>query len=305
MVDETFHKYLKIKQLGDLENKDIFLFDNDDIVIEEKVDGANFRFMITKNGKLMFGSHNRELGEKDENYKFWKRSIDFIKEKIGNESFLNNPKFHNKIFYGESMKKHSLDYNWEKIPTFLGFDILDLTTNKFISNKNEYFNELGLPVVPHIMTCKANKIKDINDAHVPVSAYAPLSTPQQKAEGCVFKNYDKQLFAKYVREQFKEVNRRAFGGSKKWATNDTEKIIAMYCTNARIDKIIYKLHDNGMDLGMMMMKKLPTKLWNDIIEEHGGDILRTKFKLDLGLLRKDISHRCVAVLKQVIVNSAL
>ncbi len=49
---ENFIKYKKIRQLGHEENKHIFLDPDDEIVIEEKVDGANFRFMVSEDGKL-------------------------------------------------------------------------------------------------------------------------------------------------------------------------------------------------------------------------------------------------------------
>ena len=42
----TFHKYHKIKLLGNEDNQGILSDPDDDIIIEEKMDGGNFRFMI-------------------------------------------------------------------------------------------------------------------------------------------------------------------------------------------------------------------------------------------------------------------
>jgi len=301
----VFHKYTKIKQLGDEENKYIFSNPDDIIVIEEKVDGANFRFFIHKDNYLVFGSHGRELSEGEHTEKAWRKCIEFIKSKLNNESVLINSEYKNKIFYGECMIKHSLDYDWERIPAILMFDILDTITGKFIDNKNAIFDDLNLPKIPFIKTCFAGKIGNIDDSAVPDSVYTPIHAEDKKAEGIVFKNYKTQIFAKYVRAKFKEVNKQAFGGHKKFANNDDELVVATYCTNARIDKCIFKLSDEGMQLSKIMMTKLPMMVWNDIIEENYKDIFNTRYRIDLGEIKKLIAKRCLAVLDQVITNNAI
>jgi hypothetical protein len=155
------------------------------------------------------------------------------------------------------------------------------------------------------MTCLAGKIGTIDDSFVPDSKYTPLSLPNRQAEGVVFKNYDKQIFAKYVRKKFKEINKRAFGSSKKFANDDSEKIVAIYCTNARIDKIIFKLIDEGFKLNKKMMTKLPVKVYNDIISENWKDILTTKYVIDVNRIRKLVAKRCLTVLDQVITNNVI
>jgi len=63
-----FSKYLKIKIAGHEDNKRIFSDPEDDIVVEEKIDGGNFRFYINK-GNIIFGSRTQQLtsneGEED------------------------------------------------------------------------------------------------------------------------------------------------------------------------------------------------------------------------------------------------
>ena len=61
----TFKTYNKIKIVGDFDNKGIFDNPEDEIVIEEKIDGANFRFMI-KGDDIIFGSRTQELTENKE-----------------------------------------------------------------------------------------------------------------------------------------------------------------------------------------------------------------------------------------------
>ena len=53
-------KYPDIERLGHEDNKDIFLNQEDTLVIEEKVDGGNGSFWQEEDG-IHFGSRNRDL----------------------------------------------------------------------------------------------------------------------------------------------------------------------------------------------------------------------------------------------------
>ena len=64
-----FHKYPKIRSLGHEDIKDIFENNQHDIIIEEKIDGGNFRFMINNNNEIIFGSRTQELDDKSEKFK--------------------------------------------------------------------------------------------------------------------------------------------------------------------------------------------------------------------------------------------
>lgn len=307
---ENFKKYTKIKILGDEENKDIFSNPKDEIIIEEKIDGANFRFMITKEGNIIFGSRTQQLtsdeGEDTNVEKNFRRCVEFIREKWNNLKY-DGTNLSHLIFYGENMVKHTMNYDWEKIPPYLGFDIYDITENEYVDgyHKQMIFEQIGLETVPIIKICKAKEITKIEDNSVPESKYASISSQDRQAEGIVFKNYDKQIFAKYVREKFKEKNKEVFGGGKKFAKTDDEYFCAVYCTNARIDKCIFKLVDEGKKLDMSIMGDLLNMVYKDIWEENWNEISFSKRKIDLLNLKKLVSKRCLEVLKQSIVNNSL
>jgi hypothetical protein len=308
---KDFHKYTKIKIVGDEENKDIFKDGEDEIVIEEKLDGANFRVAVI-DGAIIFGSRTQQLtsdsGEEVNLDKNFRRCVDFVREKITPFMFDSDGVNENLIFYGENMVKHTLDYDWEKIPPFLGFDIMEVSSGKYLADKNNIFNHAGLPVVPFIKVCKASEIKELTEDLIPISAYPPKSNPTQKCEGIVFKNYSKQIFAKLVRNEFKEKNKDAFGRNPKQSNEedkDTAEIVWAYCRNPRIDKMIFKLIDEGNKLDMKLMQTLPKRVWNDIVEEEGAEIMNSNWVVDCKVLRKSITKRCLTILKQVITNNAL
>ena len=297
---EGFIEYPKIRMLGYEENKTIFDDDKDRIVVEEKFDGANTRFFV-KDGKVYVGSRKVILGtttgeEKIGRYtRAAKTFVTAIKRK--------EEKYDRMIFFGETMVKHTLDYDWDKIPPIIMFDVYNVKTGKFLNleEKTKIFKDLGLEQPPYkIFKSEELKQMSINDGFVPQSKYR-----NGQAEGVVFKNYNKQMFAKYVRNKFKEESKEAFGDSKKYAKNDDERIVSIYVTNARIEKIIYKLIDEGHQLSMPLMNMLPKRVWNDVIEEEGKKILMSSYKIDFRNVRRLMAKRCLAVLKQMIVNNAL
>ena len=300
-----FPKYTKIKLIGSEENRDIFAYDEHEIIVEEKLDGANTRIYI-HDGKIIFGSRNVQLTSDEGDPAFikknFKKSYEYIRNTLGN---VDLHKYDGLILFGETMVKHTLDYDWVHIPPILMFDVFDTNQGKYLDydSKVQIFKELDLPIVPLVMRKYAVEMRKmkIDDDFVPQSAWR-----NGKAEGVVFKNYTLQIFAKYVRSEFKEKNKEVFGSSKKYAKDDSEKIVYEYCTNTRIEKAVMKLIDEkDMQLDMKMMKELPHVVWNDIVEEEYRNILNSNYVIDLKKVRKMVAKRCLAVLKQMIVNNTL
>jgi ATP-dependent RNA circularization protein (DNA/RNA ligase family) len=298
MTEKTasFIKYPKIRIIGHDENRGVL---EDEIIIEEKFDGFNARIYLGKD-KIIFGSRNRELEETDE--KQFTRFILYIKDKLKDkQQTLKNiyEKYGTVILFGEGVVRHTIGYDFERLPPYLGFDVYELNTKTFMDREDKVriFENLGLEPIKLVFTGKIGKKDKIE---VPKSAYY-----NGQAEGVVIKNFTTQLFAKIVREEFKETNREVFGNSKKFATNDTEYFISVYCTNARIEKIIFKLIDDGNKLDMRLMTHLPKQVYSDIWEEEWNEIFKSSLKLDLKGIRKKVASRCLNVLQQMITNNAL
>ena len=309
---EGFIKYHKIKRLGDLENKHIFLNPDDEIVIQEKIDGGNFRFMIS-NGKVIIGSRTQQLtddeGEDSNMNKMFKRCADFVREKI-TATEIPLDQFNGLIFFGENCVKHTMSYDFDNMPPFLGFDIYSISRESYLdwTETHNLYETLNLPMVPLINRTYAKNICEVTDDNVPDSKYALESAVDKKAEGIVFKNYKEGIFAKYVRDAFKEKNSEAFGGNPKYNkvddTNDNE-FLFKYITNARIEKLIFKAIDEGNELDMKIMPIIIKGVYLDTIEEEWREIMTSNWKLDFKNIRRLCAARVRSVLSQVITNNGL
>lgn len=294
-----FLKYPKIYHLGHEDTELVLADKNDTVVEEEKIDGANFRFYVRDN-KLILGSHTQELAEVPD--KFWKRGVEYTKEKFDGRNLQNYDGY---IFYAEMCVKHSVDYDWDKIPPILGFDIMYAETGQFMDWKEakRIYESLGITFVPVIQECKVSELGELSEKRIPKSAYSAT-----QAEGVVIKNYAKNVMCKIVSSKFKEVNRAAFGMTKSQAraTQDNDEMVtAAYATNSRIDKAIFRLIEQGEKLDMTMMHKLPNAVVQDMYEENWREILNSNYTIDLRNIRRLVAARCVMVLKQVIINNML
>lgn len=303
-----FKKYTKIKKLGDFENKDIFTNPDDVIVIQEKVDGANFRFHFNEEGNIIFGSRTQQLTDNNGEYtnmaKVFTSCADYIKEQVmANTTKERRIKLMDYLFYGEAMHKHTISYDWENTPRFLGFDARKVSDGEFTCTTvvKALFEELGLETVPELLVIRAGLVPEINDAIVPKTKFG-----NTQAEGVVFKNITRNIYAKYVRNEFKEANAKTFGGNPKYSkvdnTNNAD-FIFKYCTNARIEKLIHKLQDEGNNLSMKMIGPLIKRTYDDIVEEEWRDILNSNWTLSFKDIRKGIAPRIRAVLDMVMTNS--
>jgi|Deesub1362A_J573_1020465.scaffolds.fasta_scaffold00330_44 hypothetical protein len=292
-MEVVFKKYPKVFRVGHRETQD--LFKEGTVVVEEKMDGANCRWMYDGE-KLRFGSRNVELTEGKDlgQFKKFKEWLDdFNPKDFG--TYL--------IYYAEYMIPHTIQYDWDKTPLILGFDIYDLQLDRFLDydQVKEEFERLGIEMVPvvdirHVSEIDENYLNEV----IPESKYY-----SGRAEGVVFKNYKTQTFGKLVSEEFKEVNQQVFGKSKKHAQSPEEYILEKYIPPRRVEKVVQALMDEGHELGMELMRFLPKKVWEDLIQEEAANILNEKVTINLPKLKKMMVKRCVNVLQRMIAMRAV
>jgi len=302
----TFHKYTKIKTLGDPENEGILTIPGK-VMISEKVDGANFSWYVEDN-VLHFCSHNQNLTDSNQIAKTgipknW-RAI----EPVLTIWYETPEKFNEDLYYyAESMQKHTISY--DDIPGCIGFDILNLYDNEFLDWKlaEVEFKCIGLPFV-HVYD-EVN-IETITTGFLK-SLYQTSAYRDGTAEGVVIKRYDvkskysKPLFAKIVDDDFKEKHREVFkgNGEPKKPTNEIE-IANVYTTPGRVEKIIHKLADDGYEIEMPLMKVLFKAVVRDFLEEEILEIYENYKSVDFKTLESLVSKKCVKVLKDVMMNGS-
>lgn len=299
------------------------MLENGNLILKEKLDGANFRFTVTETGdgpKFLFGSKNVEYkidGEPDYSENVDGRftdAIEFVRENCDPERIKDVFGTHY-TFFAENMVSHSLEYHWDEMPQVIGFDVYDHEKEEYLdfASAHSMLKSIGLETTPIVNEASALDF-DPEEYEIPESSFR-----DGKMEGVVIINEDREedersgfsTRAKMVTDEFAEKHKCQTGARQsKEAVHGHEKIVSKYCTDARIRKHIEKLLDEGRDLGMELMGNegnsagLPIRVSTDILEEEADDIVRRNDKINWKKYRSLVADRCVYVLRQEIQKNA-
>jgi hypothetical protein len=292
------------------------------------VSNSNFRFRHVGDTELMFGSRNVEFKEGDKPLpmedcnKQFQHAIQYIYNEVDFEELAALPESY--VFFGEAMHKHSIDYDvWEGKnpdpsetypPNFIGFDVYDESSESWLDFDEAMvaFDLIGLETAPVVARKPASEITE-EDKGVPRSEYRQPSPDAESAfdrnglaEGVVIRNIDKDIRAKIVHDEFKEKNAISFNDKSK-AQTEAGKFVATYVTDARIEKMIHKLLDEGdwNSVQMQMMEELPRRVIEDVFEEEGWNFVCNNDNVEIemdddtkGEIRSKTSKKCARILKE-------
>ena len=287
------NKFIKIRPFGDRNNQEIL-----EGVVEktEKLDGANGSIMI-KDGQLVMRSRNNELINGLETGKNCIRAWEFVRS-IHEET----PFEEGLIYFGEILIRHTIIYG--ETPPFVGYSVYNIKDDRYIEDWYEHFisRDIETPSREYVNGLNAEEIIDKFG-----EIKSEFGTNDVIAEGFVIKNYSNQQFAKFVRDEFKEDNRKAFGHKEIQERQDNAyKIVERFCTSPRVTKGIHKLiEDDGMELEMQMMTRLPRVVFDDIIEEEFYAISHDYRDVSFGNMTKYISKKCVSGLKAFMIENSM
>ena len=267
------HSYSKVYQIGHKVIRDIF---NDDVLIEEKIDGSQFSFGVIE-GELRARSNNKQLIlEAPDN--MFKKAVEVVRELA--------PALHPGWTYrGEYLQKpkhNTLAYSRTPQNNIIGFDIMRNGQEDYLSydEKRAEFERIGLEIVPIIYQGKVESLEMFNEFLDRTSILGG-----QKIEGVVVKNYrlitdDKKVaMGKYVSEAFKEVHNKDWKERNPSRSDIVLQIIDKYQSEARWNKAIQHMRENGIleespkDIGFLLQA-----VNTDILAECEEEIKDLLFK---------------------------
>lgn len=290
-------KYPKIYTLGSPENEGML---NNIVVCESKIDGANFRCRyLPEEDRLVFGSRNQTLVNPGPTS--WKAVRSYQKAfELYKDKFIPGV-----IYYSESMQKHTLQY--DNIPDTIGYDVYDIEREEFYNWKaaKAAFEQIGIPFI--------NVHFEKPGSEVTVEELKQLikTSPYRKEgdEGIVLKCYSKKnvfgrpLFAKIVDDLFKEENKKVFRGGLPIASNDEYEVIDRYLTDARFNKAIMHLKEQGEVIDMPLIPKLYKYIGDDILSENILYISGEWKSIDFKSFYNLIARRCASMLKKYLMEN--
>jgi len=326
-------KYPSIRYPNEPET-DGLLEEGSDIVVMEKLDGANFRWHFDQSGNIVPGTRNVEYkSSDDENIdKSFRHAVEYLEHVLGNVD-TTDPHLQGITFYGEAMHQHTINYDAydghhphpteEDCPNVVVFDAVVDETSTFTDEGGARFldhdsflrlmDNLPLSVAPILDRTPA---EDFDGYEIPQSEFRTEDDEADSefdrkglAEGVVYKRADGTVRAKKVHPNFKE--QHTGGDSRKnYDPSAADKFMDRYVTEARIRKVANKLVEERPDmpywaLQMEMMEDLPREVLIDAMGENAWELLNSDFEFAFdndfkGELRSNTSRKCARVLKKMV-----
>ena len=231
------------------------------------------------------------------------------------------------IVYAENLVYSTLDYGYTErnLPAVVGFDVLPYaavdsmtppgnpyteTFEGFLSFEEAWrvFDRIQIEDTPCDRAFVPVTILDEPAAFDPESYAVPGSslTDDVRAEGVVIRSDSQDRRVKVVREAFKELNREQFGRDPDDTEMGAERIVAMYCTSARIRKTVRSLViEDDREFGVHLVDDLYPRVVKDIWAEHWQEIMRFDFEFTPADVYPLVAKRCVTELRQMETNAEL
>lgn len=293
-----FIKYQHVERYGTEPTEGI---DIGNCHIFPKLDGANGSIWF-EDGEVCISNRNRKLCTEDDHMEFYET----LKEDDNVKDFFKE--YPTLKLYGEWMKEHTLrtyvDNAWDE---FYIFDIMDGDFNylTYESYKDicEKFNLNYIPVLCEITDPTSEQLYKCLDKNTYL-----IKDGCGFGEGIVIKNYDyrnrhdKQIWAKIVRNEFKEQNRLLMGHGKIKGGLTSEKVILQkYCTKAFIQKEYNKLTHIADGWKKEYIPRLLSTIWTTLIREECYNFIKKLRNptIDFNKLQRLVTNKTKEVLKEI------
>ncbi|MFD9628642.1 RNA ligase family protein [Peribacillus muralis] len=258
VVIVELRKYPKIERLG----KKMTVGCGDEVIVMEKIDGSNGSFS-TEGDEIHVFSRNVKLSETDTLRGFYP----YIQGRYSAADL--NPDY---IYYGEWVVPHKVLYKEEHLHTFKLFDVYSKSESKFLDLDIilEEGGRLDLDLAPVLYVGMIPSLEWLRPL-VGIS----LLNGDESGEGIVIKVRGTRL--KWVSEGFAEKAGISYKEPKQLGIEGI--FVQTYVTEARVEKILYKLQDEGVitddttlkDMGWLI-KDVSNRVCEDVLEEEGDEL---------------------------------
>jgi len=174
------------------------------------------------------------------------------------------------------MHRHAIDYDWERTPSFLGFDVWSADRGEFLAPDAVHgiFERLNLRPVPAIERELPARDFDPDRYTIPASAWY-----DGPAEGVVVRN-KRGGRAKLLHPDFREVDETVPVGAS------AADLAAKYATERRFEKTAAKFDDRE---AAVTFDALFDRVLEDILREEHKQLYHGSEPVDMGTFRSEVA----------------
>jgi len=140
----------------------------------EKIDGALLRFQLQESGLLRFGTDDGVYDDPDAVPLPYQHAVQHVRDNLDRDALRRAvDDVTDIVFFGEATHHHTIPYDWDRIPSFLGFDIWSVSAGRFrppdVTEK--IFEQLGLQPVNVFERERRMRDFDPDSYEIPDSAW--------------------------------------------------------------------------------------------------------------------------------------
>lgn len=251
-------------------------FDDGHLWLLEKVDGANFRFQLQRSGVIQFGDRRRRYTDPDAIPDPYRHAVRHVRERLDRDALRRAvDDVEAIVFFGAATHRHAIDYDWDRLPPFLGFDIWNAATGRFYppDTVEQIFEQVGLEPV------------NVFEQELHARDFDPESyaVPRSKwydgpAEGVIVRNKRGQR-AKLLHPAFRSVDEAVPVDAP------APELAARYATDRRIEKIATELEDRGRPV---TFDPVYERVLEDIVREEHNRLYHGAGNVDLETFRSEV-----------------
>lgn len=291
-------KYHSIVRYGHKSTQEV-LNKGDQIIIQEKIDGANASFAVI-DGELKCWSRNKELSMNNtlEGFYVW------VKENINVDKLLEGV-----IYFGEWTAQHKVVYEGYTKQFFL-YDIFNLHLEEYVSFPmvRDEAKRLGLQLIPVFFEGEFESFDQLM-SYVGHTELNGKLGGEPCGEGIVVKNmeyrdrFGKQMFVKLVVDKFAEVQKQKAPKDPKKKFSEEELKVRECVTAPRVEKQLFTMIEEGLlernfgieEMGKIL-KHINPLVAEDILKEEMGDFPH----VTVGEIQRMISRVLPFIVKEII-----
>mgnify|MGYP001577881111 FL=1 len=277
-----FKAYDKVERWDHTEEVDGLL--NGTCYIQEKIDGANSSSWL-ENNFIYVAKRSCPIAsgplEYDSNYEiidvFKGLSLHILKHQGIRSFFKAYPHLR---LYHEWLIKHTISYDLRVMNIAYVFDVFDDWGYRWLEPEEwmPLMQEFHIAYIPLLEKVENPTFDQLKEYLKKGSLFR-----DGEMEGIVIKNYNfvnkwgHQVFMKMVNKEFQEVNKIVFGRSSRKEAIE-HQIITTYITEARVEKVLNKIKDEGKELRAEILSEVLGRVYHDLITEESWNIVGKRFK---------------------------
>ena len=253
------------------------LFEEGHVWLLEKVDGANFRFQLQQSGLILFGDRSRVYEDPDAILESYQHAVRHIRENLDREALQSAvDTIEDIVFFGEAMHHHTISYDWERTPSFLGFGVWSADADAFypFDTVERIFSRLGLDPVNAFEKEYRTRYFDLDSYTVPQSEWY-----DGPAEGVIIRN-KRGDSAKLLHPAFREVDETVPVDAP------AEELAAKYATQRRFEKLAAELDDRHQSV---TFDTLYERALEDIVREEHKQLHHGETDVNMQVFRSEVA----------------